>query len=353
MEHKRARRIALAIVAVVVVAAVAFGTYQATNGGGSSSAPGSKPPSQIQQISVSGNDLIQNGQPVRLIGVNIGDSDYYCLGSNGGPFAMPADGASISALSSWHVNSVRIFVNQDCWLGLDGEPHASTSAAYRNDIESFVSMLNSAHMEVVLALWSNMPVTYKANGKHAVVGTLPMPDANSVALWTSVATAFRTYPGVMFDLYGEPHQVPWPCWKNGCNIAGQQYVGMQQLVDAVRQTGARQPLLLGGVNFSNNLSEWLQYEPTDPLHQLVASVHIYSGKACDTAACWAIVARVSQQVPVVTGEFGAQGCSTTFTERYMKWADKRGISYIAWAWLPGACTVGGPLISSYSGTATA
>ena len=126
---------------------------------------------------------------------------------------------------------------------------------------------------------------------------------------------------------------------------------MQQLVDAVRQTGARQPLMLGGVNFSNDLSEWLQYEPTDPLHQLVASVHVYSFTVCNNLTCWDKVATVAQQVPVVTGEFGAAGCSSTFTKRYMKWADKHGVSYIAWAWAIGPCT-SESLISNYAGTAT-
>jgi hypothetical protein len=157
----------------------------------------------------------------------------------------------------------------------------------------------------------------------------------------------------MFDLYGEPHEISWPCWKNGCTISGQKYVGMQQLVDAVRQTGAKQPLLLGGVDYSNNLSEWLQYEPTDPLHQLVASVHIYSYTTCNNVTCWnKEVATVAKHVPVVTGEFGATGCLPTFTKRYMKWADKHAVSYIAWAWLVGTCAADGPLVSDYSGTAT-
>src|SRR5271166_2391956 len=118
MERRRTRRIALVGVAVVVVAGVTLGTYEATNPGGSSSGPGSsKPASQVQLISVSGNQLMQSGQPVRLIGVDIQTSQYYCLGSNTQPFAMPADSASIAALESWHVNTVRILLNQDCWLG--------------------------------------------------------------------------------------------------------------------------------------------------------------------------------------------------------------------------------------------
>ncbi len=352
MKRKRLRRIALITVAILVVAGIALGTYQVTDNGGSPS--GTNPASQVQMITVSGNQLMQNGQPVRLIGVDMSNSQYYCLGHNAQPFGMPADSASITALASWHVNAVRIMLNQQCWLGLDGEPHATTSTNYRESIEKFVAMLNSAHIETILALYSNFPLTYAAKGNHSKLKAMPMADAShSKALWTSVATAFRNYSGVMFDLYNEPQEISWACWKNGCTIGGQLYVGMQQLIDTVRQAGAGQPLLLGGVDFSNNLSEWLAYEPTDQLHQLIASVHIYASTTCSIVSCWnKEVAPVTRHVPVVTGEFGAAGCSTTLMKQYMKWADKHAVSYLAWAWSPGPCTTIGPLLTSYSGTAT-
>ena len=258
MERKRLRHIALITVAILVVAGVALGTYQVTNNGGAPSGSGSNPASQVQLISVSGNQLMQNGKPVRLIGVDIESSQYYCLGNNQQPFAMPNDSSSISAIASWHVNAVRIMLNEQCWLGLDGEPHATTSTNYRESIEKVVSMLNSAHIEVILALISNFPLTYSANGKHSSLKPMPMADAHSKALWTSVATKFRNYSGVMFDLYNEPQDISWACWKNGCTIGGQQYVGMQQLIDTIRQTGARQPLLLGGVDWTLNCRNGLR-----------------------------------------------------------------------------------------------
>ena len=38
--------------------------------------------------------------------------------------------------------------------------------------------------------------------------------------------------------------------------------GMTSLVAAVRATGAKQPLLLGGLNYSNDLTGWLAHAPT-------------------------------------------------------------------------------------------
>ena len=81
-------------------------------------------------------------------------------------------------------------------------------------------------------------------------------------------------------------------------------VGMQALVDAIRATGASQPILLGGLSYANDLSGWLAHEPTDPDHQLAASFHNYEGEACSTLSCWNDeIAPVAAQVPVVTGEF--------------------------------------------------
>lgn len=361
MFHKPGRKIVVAtIVVVLVVAGAAVGTYEATSNNNSSTAPGkhSNGPGNSPRITVTGNQLEEDGAPARLIGVDLGSSTYTCLGNKDGIFGMPLDGSSISALESWHVNAIRILVNEDCWMGAFGEPHTISMSDYRKDLENAVTTFNQAHMAVILALFTNVPLTYytkdgKATHSNGSV-TEPMANSQAPAFWSSVASTFSGYPGVIFDLYGEPHIITWSCWKNGCNIGGQKYVGMQQLVNAVRSTGARQPLMLGGIYYSNNMTDWLANEPTDPDHQIVASVHVYTGDHCITATCWNdTYMPIAAKVPIVTGEFGGANCSTTFMKRYMKWADKHGISYLAWTWDPSKCSGGGfPLISSYNGTPT-
>src|SRR5438067_2300489 len=82
----------------------------------------------------------------------------------------------------------------------------------------------------------------------------------------------------IFDLYNEPHDISWTCWRNGgssCSGAPFSIAGMQTLVTTVRNTGATNILLLGGLAFSNDLSQWLANEPTDPMNQLAASWHVY------------------------------------------------------------------------------
>ena len=287
---------------------------------------------------VTGNHLVNGaGKTVRLLGVNRSGLEYACV--QGWGFSDgPTDAASIAAMKTWGIDAVRVPLNESCWLGINGVKPQYGGAAYRAFVAGFVQRLNAAGLTAILDLHWNV------NGQEQ------MPDAaHSPAFWRSVARTFRTDGNVVFDLYNEPHDVTWSCWRNGCGP----WAGMQQLVDAVRSTGARQPLMLGGLAWSNDLSGWLKWEPHDPLHQLVASFHLYNFNTCDTVDCWqGTIARVARKVPVVTGELGENDCAHGFVDTYMPWADAHGISYLGWTWDTWNCNSGPALISGYDGTPT-
>lgn len=130
---------------------------------------------------------------------------------------------------------------------------------------------------------------------------------------------------------------------------------MQQLVDVVRATGASQPLMIAGPQYAGVLDHWLQYAPRDPLHQLVASIHVYEPDyaPCDTRACWVSqMAPVAAKVPVVAGEIGSKNCSGSSIGPLLNWSDAAGVSYLAWAWNVGSCTDGPSVITDYGGAPT-
>src|SRR5438132_1371292 len=140
---------------------------------------------------------------------------------------------------------------------------------------------------------------------------------NAPSFWTSVATFFKSDPAVRFYLYIEPHDVTWACWLNGCTSPGSQTAGMQSLVTAVRATGATQPIMLGGLAWSNDLSGWSANRPSDPANALVVSFHNYNFNVCDPT-CWnTTVAPLAAQVPVVTGELGESDCAHAYIDPYM------------------------------------
>ena len=301
-------------------------------------------------LGVSGNHLVDgNGATVRLLGVNRSGTEYACI-QGWGIFDGPNDAASVAAMAAWHINAVRIPLNEDCWLDINGVNSAYAGANYRTAIQSYVTLLHQYGLYAILDLHWNAPGTAPATGQQE------LPDADhSPAFWSSVASLYKGDPAVLFDLYNEPHDVSWSCWLNGCSVGSPAWTaaGMQSLVDAVRATGASQPIMVGGLAWSNDLSGWLANRPSDSANALVASFHNYNFNICDPT-CWnATVAPLAGQMPVVTGELGENDCAHGYIDQYMAWADAHGISYLGWTWDTWDCANGPALISNYDGTPTA
>jgi endoglucanase len=301
-------------------------------------------------IAVSGNHLVDSsGNTVHLNGVNRSGTEYACY-QGWGIFDGPSDEASVAAMASWGINVVRIPLDEDCWLGINGYPTSTTVAGYRQAIQNFVTILNNHNIYAWISEQNAAPGTDQSNT------ILPMPDNDhSPAFWTSVATTFKSNPAVIFDMYNEPHDIDWNCWANGCLITGgfnwlhnYQAVGMKGLVAAVRATGAPNVINVPGNGWSYDISGWLANKPNDS--QLIAGVHNYGGPN-DNPTQWDIrYAPTSQQVPVVWDEMGEEDCSPKYINQVMPWADSRGIGYLAWTWDTwGTCEA---LISNYNGTPT-
>jgi hypothetical protein len=240
-------------------------------------------------------------------------------------------------------------LNEDCWLGINGVDPAYGGATYRHAIRRFVRRLEAHGLLVDLDLHWNAPGGQLAKDQQV------MADADhSPTFWRSVANTFKDDRAVWFELYNEPHDISWRCWLNGCRTAGGWHsAGMQQLVDAVRGTGAQNIVLVGGLDWASDLSGWLSHEPVDPTGQLAAAFHSYNLSACNTRACWdTTVATVAAHVPVVMTEFGESDCAGGYVRPLMDWADRHGVSYLAWAWDAWPCRGGPALITAYDGSPT-
>ena len=342
------RLLAILGVPLLLLGGAAAGLLALRSAPGAAHAATSGPPAGLR---VRGNQLVDgSGTPLRLIGVNRSGSEYACI-QGWGVFDGPSDDASARAMAAWHVNSVRVPLNEDCWLGINGVPAADAGAAYQQAIVAYVNLLHQHGLYAEISLMWSAPGTTKASYQRE------MPDTDHTpAMWQSVAATFKNDPNVVFGVYGEPHGVDWPCWRDGgtsCGL-GWSVAGMQSLVDAVRSTGATQPIAVPGIDYANNLSQWLQYQPTDPLNSLVAEFHEYGDNTCHDAGCWNTqLLAVAQQAPLLTGELGESvngTCAHSFLDSYMAWADAHGVSYQGWTWDTwGGC---GVLITDYAGTPT-
>ncbi|MCW2528434.1 MAG: cellulose-binding protein [Pseudonocardiales bacterium] len=300
-------------------------------------------------LHVTGSQLVtSSGTPIVLRGVNRSGTEYQCIHNNG-IFDGPNDAASVAAMASWHINTVRVPLNEDCWLGIDNAPSAYSGSAYQSAIKSYVSGLHAAGLVAILDLhWT-------AAGTNQAGGQQQMPDADHAPeFWASVATAFKNDTSTVFDLFNEPFGVSWSCWLNGgdCGV-GYTVAGMQTLVNAVRATGSTNPVLLGGLAYANDLSSWLANRPTDPTGNLMASWHSYNFNACSTVACWnSQLAPVAASVPVVAGEIGENDCAHGYLDTLLPWLDRHGAGYLGWGWNTFDCASFPALISDYSGTPT-
>lgn len=345
-----------ALVAVVIVLTCVTGCTQA----GGVHAESSTAAGKIYSLSVHGNHLVnQNGDIVRLTGVNRSGAEYACA-EGWGIWDGPTDtDAAIQAMIAWHVNAVRIPLNEDCWLGINGIKSAYSGHNYQSAIADYVSRLERFGITPILNLHFSAP------GKTVPNGQMPMADEDhSPAFWRSLARYFKNDHRIIFDLFNEPYPdgnrdtpAAWSCLLHGGRCPGVTFrvAGMQQLVDVVRATGATQPLMIAGPQYAGVLDRWLQYEPHDPLHQLIASIHIYEPNwaPCDTSACWnSQIATVAARVPVVEGEIGSKNCSGSSISSLLNWSDAHGVSYLAWAWNVGNCRIEPSLITNYNGSAT-
>jgi hypothetical protein len=302
-------------------------------------------------------------------------------------------------MKAWGINIVRVNLNEECWLGINGVP-SSTSAvgpngynAYANEIGAYVSALNAASIYAEVDLHLNAPGSELITDSGSEDYQNPLPESNSDAFWKSVGTYFANNPAVIFGVFNEPFapnaavngdtSVGWGCDLNGCIVpdytdtsnynvipsttyAGE---GMKQMITDIRSVDSSTPLLVGGPDWAGDMDQWLAtFYPNgvsiDPSNQLAASVHIYfpSGNSpCSvttnvTTACPSPNAKAIMQVaavtPVLIDEVGDLTCSAKNLTPFLSSvdqadaADNVDIGYVGWSWTTYSCDPN--LISSWT-----
>jgi hypothetical protein len=353
------------LLVIIVLAVVTFGVIGGLHlfGGGTTTTtttPSASEPTvrvistRAAGLHVQGNRLENAaGRPVVLRGVNRSGTEYTCIHGYG-IFDGPSNAASVRAIRSWGATLVRIPINEDCWLGINGVPRAFSGVAYRRAIVAYVAALQRVGITPEVSLMWAAPGRYPATYQSAA------PDADhSPAVWTSLARTFRGNHNVILGVWGEP-AVGASCFANG-GVCGGTYgpsnapyrsAGSKQAVRLIRAAGFGGVIAVPGVAWANDLSAWLANEPRDPHHQLVAEAHVYGGQVCSSTACFnQTMLPVARRVPLLFGELGESvdglQCSSGAVRRILGWAAGHHVSWAAWTWDTwGTC---GSLISSYSG----
>lgn len=321
-------------------------------------------------------------QAVQLHGADRAGSEWTCLWSNS--LNDHTDQTSIAAMKAWNINAVRIPLNEDCWLGINGVIFGG--ARYQAALKAYVNLLTSNGMAVILDLHWAAPGSELANGQLGMAD-----ETHAPAFWSQVAAAYASRGAsdtsgngmVIFDLFNEPFITNWSCWLNGgaCAVdyknASYPVAGMAQLYKSVRNTGARNVVILGGLGYSSNFSQWVREVRLIPNgFNIAASWHVYSNNAtynnyqyscpnqwnnysgtcpsaAQTAANGNITAVLSAGYPFIVGEtevsYEGYPSLLTWWRNMLIWIDNQDQSYLAWDWN----TVAPPeLITNFNGSPT-
>ena len=334
---------------------------------------------------------IVNGsnQVVQLHGVNHSYTEDSCTTIGGGTFA---DGhltqSDLTVMKAWHINAVRVPLNEDCWLGINGVPFGGSQ--YQTALKSYVDLITSNGMAVILDLhWAAPGTTQSQQGIEQV----SMADTDhAITFWQQVATAYASHGSsdtstnsmVLFDLFNEPNpgddnDTTWNCWlvggagcyvsnSSGAQITGTNgspgtIAGMATLLKAVRDTGAQNVVMIGGIFNAHGFSQWLSRVNSIPsingtsIANVAVSWHMYSNdqatcpnpwngginsgnpNVCPTGAQTVtnsgVGAILSAGFPVVVGEAGINAdvnFLATWFESSLSYLDQLGQSYAAWSW---------------------
>lgn len=201
----------------------------------------------------------------------------------------------------WHSNTLDIKVaSADLF---DQSPY---DKAYLKTVDTAVNYSRAYGMNIVIAL------QYESTTKQ------PLPTQDSMAFWSFMATHYKQDPWVFFDIFNEPRSPSgadnsgtWNLWENGGTYNGTTFVGLQQLVDAIRMKGSANLIFADGLASGEDLNEV-------PMHLLAGgnvayAIHPYFGPQHLNETDWNYwfgdVAK-SGNVPVVADEWGEYQSST-------------------------------------------
>jgi hypothetical protein len=239
-----------------------------------------------------------------------------------------------AARDVWHSNVVAF---QVAWTNLFPDQHNlnAPDPAYLQAMDTAVTWSNQEHMNVIFNLQSEAAT-------NEIMATDP-----SINFWQVVASRYKSNQHVFFDVFNEPRGFyDWNLWQSGGTFNGIHYVGMQQLVDTIRATGAENLVLVQGQGAGESF-DYANFQ-SHLLHgtNLVYSIHPYLSTTQHLTQQnwmqWWGQSVENLNVPFVVGEWNetpASGCvsnAPAVIPVFLNYIQRLNIGLIAWALTPGS-----------------
>lgn len=329
------------------------------------------PPKHGSVLTAVGNRVLSaDGRPYIPEGISVygglEDSDYARYVAN--------DKAQMIAASRyWHANTIRLQVAEsNLFSGL--KPGAAYNKEFLRHVVAQVAFARKLGMAVVI------------NDQTEFTSKIPDPTTETARFWNVMSQAFGNQPYVIFDLFNEPkppHAVAkhrhsgiifnrflipksrrhahhktrkssrnqltsaqiWKLWEYGGTVYGVHYLGMQTLVNQIRNRGVNNLVWVEGPHEARELP--------DTNHLIKGSNIVYSihHPNLNSPASWNRLGALSSIRPVVDGEWSqyqspwAECYSKAYTNAplYLSYLRKHHVGLIAWSLQAGSLVRGNRL----------
>ena len=317
----------------------------------------------LPELIASGNRILRSdtGQPILLRGVNRSGLEYTQPSASGFLAAAGLTAGEIQHIAEdWRCTILRVPFNQ-AWALYGTNGHSAEE--YLAALDQVIDWAAAQGIYTVLDLqWLDADTAYgftvDQTGAKVANHVPPLPNLDTVSLWTTLAQRYCHEPAVLFDLFNEPHQPleddsnplylvdsDGSIGESNTRFAGwQEWLGWADLlISAVRLTRPGGLILLGGVDWAFDLRGIRIDAPG-----IVYSAHIYPNRKPST---WWQAIGGAKEVPVFLGEWGGTDNDLAFGRRLLKAIEARGLGWTAWSWVDYPPLVQSPREPDYRPTA--
>ncbi len=241
----------------------------------------------------------------------------------------------------WHSNTVRLQIGSTALFA-----QSPYDASYLAKIDEDVQWATQLGMNIILSL------QYEGAGNSGQ----KMPTQDSLHFWNIIAPHYASNQRVFFDMFNEPNirdilghadnDAAWSFWQNGgTGIDGKTYVGMQQLVNTIRQGGIQNLILAEGLASGEDIM-LLPKHTLDGIN-IVYAIHPYLNDTNHHTPAdwdhWFGNAATQGNFPVVADEWGeyqsTKGeCVTdapAIVSQFLSYLKNHAIGLIAFGLVPG------------------
>jgi hypothetical protein len=277
--------------------------------------------------------------------------------ANYNEYTQNDDAQIVAAAKYWHANTIRFQVAESNLF-----KHVSKGKTYNTKflaaVQKQVNLARSMHTAVVI------------NDQTEFTTRIPGPTQTTVQFWNIMSRAFGSDPDVIFDLFNEPRIVNmsgytynagenplfhlinkaasialtskhdrispatvWNIWKYGGTINSVSYVGMQNLVNDIRNQKVSNLIWVEGPYMARMLP------PSKDLltgSNIVYSIHHPN---LNKPSSWKAIGNLAKIRPVVDGEWSQYESlwpecyseAYTTAPQYLSYLHKQSIGVIAWS----------------------